>query len=757
MERTLNAVDSTVVVEWEQLTAKDNDGDGDVQIQIQNEQYQSGEEFRAGEYTIVYIATDPSGNEGFCSFILTVNAYDRDNFWINCPDDIEIYTGAGLPYATYPWDPPELRAGVDRPRWSQTHSPGSTFVIGDTRVEYTAFDRADNSNTCAFTVTVMDGEAPVIISCPGDCTVYGLSGRDTVPVFWPDPRTSDNSGSTVSLSANPFGSGTEFGFGTHQVYYSAVDPSGNSASGCHFQITVVQPGDTSVVTGSAEFSSLRGVDSTSAIAEAANLADDLDTLFRQNTAISKILAGVQVGTPSPLSDGDVLVPFNLYFAECRAAFLHVRDSLTQNLQGNNRDSFDTNNVIYPDTFQLNTKEFLVSTLSIDQDLNRPVGQQELIFNGDYNNPRTSAYQNLAERVCDCMDVLFSSFTGYCGCDVWFFRQGSIVADLILIFADSSSVSQSAIYDQILNSIDTSSGQYILHNFVLEGFDLTTVTEVCPDGYCQNGGTCEPNAATYNSQCRCTTEWTGTQCQTRSGPEPETPTRATPTTGLTTEEIIGIVVGAVGGLLLLIILLACFCVFCLRPTETKPQPIIQEPPEPVYAVQQQQQDIFVRDVCEPPPIPRPVPVPVPDRFPVPVRVPQPVPVPRPVPRPFPVPFPVPVGAPVPVRVPVPQAVPRPYPVPIRQPFPVQQRIPVRVPVRVPVPTPVPVHVPVGVPVRENVPVLQPYGVGGLNRGVGLNGLNGGVVLNGGVPVTGFTNGLNGFNGLNGLNGFNSTRF
>ena len=78
----------------------------------------------------------------------------------------------------------------------------------------------------------------------------------------------------------------------------------------------------------------------------------LDRLFRQNTIISKIIAGVQVGTPSQLSDGALSVPISLHLYKCRAAFLHIRDSLTQNLEGNNRDSFDNGNVINPETFQL---------------------------------------------------------------------------------------------------------------------------------------------------------------------------------------------------------------------------------------------------------------------------------------------------------------------------------------------------------------------------------------------------------------------
>ena len=72
-----------------------------------------------------------------------------------------------------------------------------------------------------------------------------------------------------------------------------------------------------------------------------------------------------------------------------------------------------------------------------------------------------------------MDVLFSSFTGYCGCDVWRFTPGSIVTELVLIFSDSSAVSQSALLDQILNSVNPADNT--LHNLVLENLATTTVT------------------------------------------------------------------------------------------------------------------------------------------------------------------------------------------------------------------------------------------------------------------------------------------
>ena len=83
-----------------------------------------------------------------------------------------------------------------------------------------------------------DIEDPVIVGCPDDVYACGLGGQEGVPVYWPVPRTSDNSGSTVSLNVSPFGPGTVFGYGSHQVTYTATDPSGNTATGCSFLVRV---------------------------------------------------------------------------------------------------------------------------------------------------------------------------------------------------------------------------------------------------------------------------------------------------------------------------------------------------------------------------------------------------------------------------------------------------------------------------------------------------------------------------------------
>ncbi|MBK9338510.1 MAG: HYR domain-containing protein [Lewinellaceae bacterium] len=51
---------------------------------------------------------------------------------------------------------------------------GSTFPIGTSMVEWTGTDLAGNTNTCAFTVTVNDGEAPMLKNLQADCSTLNI-------------------------------------------------------------------------------------------------------------------------------------------------------------------------------------------------------------------------------------------------------------------------------------------------------------------------------------------------------------------------------------------------------------------------------------------------------------------------------------------------------------------------------------------------------------------------------------------------------
>ncbi len=109
---------------------------------------------------------------------------------------------------------------------------GAVFPVGITTNTYQVTDTMSNIATCSFTVTVLDTEAPTIIS-PADVTTC-----DSI-VANISPSASDNcSGETVSFyttgatstSGTNDASGTTFNIGTTTVWYIVTDQGGNQDS-----------------------------------------------------------------------------------------------------------------------------------------------------------------------------------------------------------------------------------------------------------------------------------------------------------------------------------------------------------------------------------------------------------------------------------------------------------------------------------------------------------------------------------------------
>ena len=47
------------------------------------------------------------------------------------------------------------------------------------------------------------------------------------------------------------------------------------------------------------------------------------------------------------------------------------------------------------------------------------------------------------------------------------------------------------------------------------YGLLSVVDLCDQGYCQNGGTCD-RTASGSPSCSCTEKWTGETCEERAG-------------------------------------------------------------------------------------------------------------------------------------------------------------------------------------------------------------------------------------------------
>ena len=73
----------------------------------------------------------------------------------NIPVDITIPTNPGSPNATASWTPPLASDNFGAVSLTSSHSPGDSFPLGTTVVNYTATDANDHQAHDSFKVTVL--------------------------------------------------------------------------------------------------------------------------------------------------------------------------------------------------------------------------------------------------------------------------------------------------------------------------------------------------------------------------------------------------------------------------------------------------------------------------------------------------------------------------------------------------------------------------------------------------------------------------
>ncbi|KAG8199879.1 hypothetical protein JTE90_015870 [Oedothorax gibbosus] len=160
---------------------------------------------------------------------------------IKCPASIRSTTEDSKGTRFVEWEEPvatdnEIVTDITIKSPSNLRKPFSDFPIGTVKIVYEATDDSNNSNTCSFTVTIIDKEPPKVLSCPKDIEVYHEL-KSPIPVKWIEPEFSDNSGRLKTLTNNRK-SGSEFQWGPPSVIsYTVSDESGNTAS-CSFKVKV---------------------------------------------------------------------------------------------------------------------------------------------------------------------------------------------------------------------------------------------------------------------------------------------------------------------------------------------------------------------------------------------------------------------------------------------------------------------------------------------------------------------------------------
>jgi len=216
----------------------------------------SGTTFNLGATTVVYTASDGAGNTGTCSFPVIV--FDNEAPSLTCPANVTvnnipgtcsaIVTGLSLIAAgdncsidsiSYVLTGATLGSGLNNPN-------GESFNLGITTLTYTVTDQSGNTNSCNFTVTVIDNDAPTII-CPSNVSISNDVGNCSAVVNGLSPTPFDNcgidsvnyvlTGSTIGSGLND-ASGITFNAGVTTVTYMVTDLYGNNAS-CNFTVTVI--------------------------------------------------------------------------------------------------------------------------------------------------------------------------------------------------------------------------------------------------------------------------------------------------------------------------------------------------------------------------------------------------------------------------------------------------------------------------------------------------------------------------------------
>jgi hypothetical protein len=177
-----------------------------------------------GTYTLVYSATDPSGNTGTAA--RTVVVQDTTPPAITCSSNILIYTanasGTAVSFSPTATD---LCSGTATVVCSP--ASGSLFPVGTTTVNCTATDASSNVAACSFTVTVILNQVPVA----GNITLGAVENHsrslliEKILAHAYDPD--DNPLTLSAVSATSTNGGTVILGSTNVVYTPATNFVGN--------------------------------------------------------------------------------------------------------------------------------------------------------------------------------------------------------------------------------------------------------------------------------------------------------------------------------------------------------------------------------------------------------------------------------------------------------------------------------------------------------------------------------------------------
>jgi len=187
---------------------------------------------QSGVTPVLITLTDEGGNTSTC--VMNVLPDDITPPTITCPTTTTESAGTACDFVLPNYV--TLATATDNCSnftLSQSPAVGTTVPVGTNQITLTVTDAGGNSTSCNFDLFVSETEAP-IIDCPNDTVVC-----DPV-VFYSLPVFSDNCGATLfQTDGTGLTSGSTFPVGITDLFYQAVDTSGNIA-GCNFRVEVLE-------------------------------------------------------------------------------------------------------------------------------------------------------------------------------------------------------------------------------------------------------------------------------------------------------------------------------------------------------------------------------------------------------------------------------------------------------------------------------------------------------------------------------------
>ena len=207
-----------------------------------------------GVYDIQYRATDRAGNNDYCSF--TVEVKDTEEPLIACQPDLVYENDLGeCSWTSIESSLSPLLANSNCPAtvsWKVTNPDGTvvsgvddvsgyTFELGTSTVQYDIVeDASEQGDSCSFTVTIIDTEAPEII-CQPTLQVTALPGDCSAEIILISPEFMDNcSYEEGDISYRVFGADNstsvlfpatdsvyEFMVGINRIEWLVTDEAGN--------------------------------------------------------------------------------------------------------------------------------------------------------------------------------------------------------------------------------------------------------------------------------------------------------------------------------------------------------------------------------------------------------------------------------------------------------------------------------------------------------------------------------------------------